>query len=402
MKRTYFCTKEEPLHKQISPKESLLIEELEVKGYLDNDEDYELLTEMSGEKGCLKRLDLFGVTDSFPGPDLGSFYIDNKDLAIYPHSFVNSVRLEEIVFPNNLKGIGYESFINCENLVIDELPETVKSVGNNSFQNCPKLKTVFVSNTFKAGFSLGGQFPEREFARSVENYDSEYKKWPLTREGEETYCNYSGREHFVIDGVLFWEQDWCWRLMLERYPAMNRRTIYEVPIETTTAYYEDEITIGPLEICAYAFCGCKYLKTLILRDCLMESCAICDCPALETIIFKGWADGKTVSSFDMFWNNVITKCPNLKDIYLYAEDPRMVPYELFKDLENIGDIVLHVPCFCAEKYRNHGIEYIKQKSFLNPILPEPESEDDVLFVKEWCRFKRIEEFDPIDVFGDDK
>ena len=53
MKRTYICTKEEPLHKQISAKESLLIEELEVKGYLDNDEDYELLTEMSGEKGLV-------------------------------------------------------------------------------------------------------------------------------------------------------------------------------------------------------------------------------------------------------------------------------------------------------------------------------------------------------------
>ena len=52
MKRTYSCTKEEPLHKQISPKESLQIEKLEVKGYLD-EEDYELLTEMSGEKGCI-------------------------------------------------------------------------------------------------------------------------------------------------------------------------------------------------------------------------------------------------------------------------------------------------------------------------------------------------------------
>lgn len=403
MKRTYFCTKEEPLHKQISPKESLLIEELEVKGYLDNDEDYELLTEMSGEKGCLKRLDLFGVTESFPGADPWCcFYIEEEDLAIYPNSFVNSVRLEEIVFPNNLKGIACDSFINCENLVIDELPETVESIGNNSFQNCPKLRTVFVANTFETRFCLGGQFPEREFAGSVENYDSAYRKWPLTKEGEETYCDYSGGGYFVIDGVLFWEQDWCWWLTLLKYPALNRRTIYEVPIETTAAYYEEEATISPLKIRTHAFCGCKYLKTLILRDCLMESCAICDCPALETIIFKGWADGKTVSSFDMFWNNVITKCPNLKDIYLYAEDPRMIPYELFKDLENIGDIVLHVPCFCAEKYRNHGIEYIKQKSFLNPILPEPESEDDVLFVKEWCRFKRIEEFDPIDVFGDDK
>ena len=46
MKRTYFCTKEEPLHKQISPKESLQIEKLEVKGFLD-EEDYELLTEMT-------------------------------------------------------------------------------------------------------------------------------------------------------------------------------------------------------------------------------------------------------------------------------------------------------------------------------------------------------------------
>ena len=402
MKKTFICTKEDPLHKQISPKESLLIDELEVKGYLDGD-DYELLTEMSGKKGCLKCLDLYGVTESFPGPDPWCcFFIEDEELAIYPNSFVNSVRLEEIVFPNNLRGIGCDSFINCENLVIDELPETVKSIGNNSFQNCPKLKTVFVSNTFETSFMLGGQFPEREFAGSVENYDSEYKKWPLTPKGEETYRDYRGIEFFVIDGVLFWEQDWCWWLTLEKYPAMNRRTTYEVPIETTAAYYEKDVTVSPLEIRTHAFCGCKYLKTLILRDCALESGAICDCPALETIIFKGYADGKTASSFDMFWNNVITNCPNLKDIYLYAEDPRAVPYELFKDLENIGDIVLHVPCFCADKYRNYGVEYIKQKTFLNPIPPEPESEDDVLFVQEWRRFKRIEEFDPIDVFGDEK
>ena len=405
MKRTFFCTKEEPLHKQISPKESLQFEKLEVKGYLD-EEDYELLTEMSGVKGCLKHLDLSGVTESFPGPDdWRFFFIGNEDMAIYPDSFVNSVRLEEIVFPYNLKGIGCDSFINCENLVIDELPETLKSIGECAFQNCPKLKTVFVSNELDDngnGFHFGGQFSGQEFAGSVENYDSDHRKWPITKKGEETYRDYRGIEFFVIDGVLFWEQDWCWWLKLEKYPAMNRRTTYEVPIETTRAYYEDEQTISSLEISTRAFCGCKYLKTLILRDCLLESGAICDCPALETIIFKGWACGTTVSSFDMFWHNIITNCPNLKDIYLYAEDPRAVPYELFKDLENIGDIVLHVPCFCADKYRNYGVEYIKQKPFLNPIPPEPESEDDVLFVKEWRRFKRIEEFDPIDVFGDDK
>ena len=71
MKRTCICTKEEPLHKQISPKESLQIEELEVKGYLD-EEDYELLTEMSGVKGCLKHLDLSG--DLFQVLTTGVFF----------------------------------------------------------------------------------------------------------------------------------------------------------------------------------------------------------------------------------------------------------------------------------------------------------------------------------------
>lgn len=156
MKKTILCTKDNPLHIQISIEESLRIEELEVKGYLDGD-DYELLTEMSGEKGSLKCLDLFGVTESFPGPDsLCCFYIGNEDLAIYPESFVNSVRLEEIIFPNNLKCIGCDSFINCENLVIDDLPETVISIGNNSFQNCPKLKTIFVPGNYVNHYSFGG------------------------------------------------------------------------------------------------------------------------------------------------------------------------------------------------------------------------------------------------------
>ena len=92
MKRTYFCTEDNPLHVQISKEESMMIEELEVSGYLDED-DYELLTEMSGEKGRLRYLDLYGV-----------------DLAIYSGSFNDSIRLEKIIFPNNLIGIGHSSF----------------------------------------------------------------------------------------------------------------------------------------------------------------------------------------------------------------------------------------------------------------------------------------------------
>ena len=40
MKKTILCTEDNPLHLQISQEESLKIEELEVSGYLDED-DYE-------------------------------------------------------------------------------------------------------------------------------------------------------------------------------------------------------------------------------------------------------------------------------------------------------------------------------------------------------------------------
>ena len=395
MKKTILCTEDNPLHLQISQEESLRIEELEVSGYLDED-DYELLTEMSGEKGRLRYLDLYGVTESFPGPDdMGCFCIGEEDLAIYSGSFNDSIRLEKIIFPNNLIGIGHSSFNDCPNLVIDYLPETVRSIGNYSFQGCPKLKTVFVPSD--CSLILHGQLPESEFGGSVENFDSDHRKWPLNPKGEWIYRENFGIEFFVVDGVLFLEMDWCQTLLaLDKYPAMNRRTTYEVPIETAAAYYEDKDTISPLGIRAYAFCGCKYLKTLILQDCMMETHAIYNCPALETIIFKGRACGERVSSWDIDWSHVITKCPNLQDIYLYAEDPREISFGLFKDLENLGDIVLHVPCFCAEKYRNHVIYvdgYNNQwiLSYLEPF--EPANEDDL---KEWRRFKRIEEFDPID------
>ena len=108
MKRTYFCTEDNPLHVQISKEESMMIEELEVSGYLDED-DYELLTEMSGEKGRLRYLDLYGVTESFPGPDMDVFSIGEEDLAIYSGSFNDSIRLEKIIFPNNLIGIGQQT-----------------------------------------------------------------------------------------------------------------------------------------------------------------------------------------------------------------------------------------------------------------------------------------------------
>jgi hypothetical protein len=55
----------------------------------------------------------------------------------------------------------------------------------------------------------------------------------------------------------------------------------------------------------------------------------------------------------------------------------------------MNDIVLHVPCFCAKKYRDYEEEYCSMYDY-----------NDKKYVKVWREFKRIEEFDPIDMFGE--
>jgi len=55
---------------------------------------------------------------------------------------------------------------------------------------------------------------------------------------------------------------------------------------------------------------------------------------------------------DLYWGDVITNCPKLKDIYLYAENPENIAFGIFEKLDNMSEIVLHVPCFCAKKYRD--------------------------------------------------
>ena len=77
------------------------------------------------------------------------------------------------------------------------------------------------------------------------------------------------------------------------------------------------------------------------------------------------------------------------NIYLYAEEPEKIEFDVYGKLDNMNDIVLHVPCFCAKKYRDYEEEYCSMYDY-----------NDKKYVKVWREFKRIEEFDPIDMFGE--
>ena len=181
---------------------------------------------------------------------------------------------------------------------------------------------------------------------------------------------------FTYDGVLY-ENDVC-GISLHRYPTGDERTEFVIPE-------------GVANIEENAFNGNLFLRKIIIPKSVsnIEDNSIVGCGNLETLIFMNdkyevfsVKDATYACSIDSFSLN---GSPRLKDIYLYADNPDEFSFCIFEGLENMGDITLHVPCFCAAKYRNHEEEFCK--------FPNSQEKRKV---KVWRRFKNIEEFDPID------
>ena len=363
-------TRENPLHQQLSGLDCHLIDEITVKGFLC-DADYELLTEMSGADGNLRTIDLYEVNETDCHCEYEYGAQEQVSIAIADFAFENSVKLKRIILPKLLEAIGSPTFGGCVNLKGIDFPESLRSIGSEAFQCCPNLGEIYIGKKLNLG-----NIYDCAFTDSASGFICDWNQWPVNKEGEPLYKE-DGNGFFSHDGVLFFGYEWDEGVDLEKYPSNHERSIYHVPSGTESIKYG-------------AFSNCKYLHKIIFP----ESCgvfttgSICGCPELETLVFKGQVlDGERVHHMDLFWDNVITNCPKLQDIYLYAEEPSNISFGLFEDLGNIGDIILHVPCFCAQKYRQHEEECINVAN-----------SDDKKYIKCWQRFKRIEEFDPIDFF----
>lgn len=362
----FTCTRENPLHVQLSSPDCFLIDEIAIKGFLCNT-DYELLTEMSGEKGRLRRINLYEVEET----DCSCYYEYGtaEQVVIADNAFEDSIKLEQIILPKSLNVIGSPTFGGCVNLRGIDFPESLRSIGSEAFLGCPNLGEVYIGKNL----SLGDVY-NHSFDASVNSFICDWNQWPINEDGEPVFKG-DGRGYFSYDDVLFFGYEWDEGIDLEKYPSNHERFVYYVPSGTNS------VKNG-------AFSNCKYLQQIVFP----ESCGIYTagsvygCPELDTLVFKSQAiDGEKVHHMELFWDNVITNCPKLQDIFLYAEDPDKISFGIFESLENIGDIVLHVPCFCAQKYRQHEEEYINVGNSY-----------DKKQVKVWQKFKRIEEFDPVD------
>jgi hypothetical protein len=340
-----------------------------VRGFLC-DEDYELLTSMSGENGSLRILDLYGVGETDCQCENSYGTNGESKIVVADNAFEDSIRLEKIILPAKLEAIGSPTFGGCANLEGVDFPESLTSIGSEAFLDCPKLGEVYISKNL----SLGEVY-NYAFSASANSFVCDWNQWPVNEKGEPVYKD-DGFGFFSYNGVLFFGFEWDESVELEKYPSNSKRSIYKVPHGTNI------IKNG-------AFSNCKFLQKLVFPETCGEFTegSICGCPELETLVFMSPGfDGEKVHHMDLFWGDVIRNCPKLQDVYLYAEDPEMVSFGIFENLENLASITLHVPCFCAQRYREHKEEYTNVGNF-----------SDKKFIKSWLKFKCIEEFDPIDL-----
>ena len=109
MKKTFICTKENPLRCQISEEEKSLIDEIIIKGFL-SDYDMIILKDMSNEH-VLRVIDMSDVNELSDEID---YYIEYEELSFE--------RLEELYLPEHIEVFPFTMFMNCSRLVNVDIP----------------------------------------------------------------------------------------------------------------------------------------------------------------------------------------------------------------------------------------------------------------------------------------
>ena len=338
-----------------------MICEIFLKGYLGGD-DLMLLSDMS-KNGSLRLLDMHDVKklDTEGWEDDGT-----SDCC----PFYDNDRIEEVRLPQ-ISSIDYPMFCNCKNLKWIEFPDTIKWLVDSFMSYCPNIEEIYVPSNLRIDYDARYCI-DYCFVGSGKRFVSDYNRWP--EEDEKIPGSF-----FTYEGVLY--ENGVSGVSLHRYPAGDERQEFSIPEDVTN---NDE----------NAFNSNPFLRRLIIPKSVnnIENNPILGCVNLETIIFKN--DG-----FEMFTTKALTyavginpwgvcQLPGLKEIYLYADNPENIDFGLFDGLENIGEVTLYVPCFCAEKYSNYEVEYVSGLSCSKK------------YIKAWRGFKKIEEFDPVDFIED--
>ena len=119
--------------------------------------EIELSTDVTDEDLADTIVDEYGVKYSLDGlrlleapKDIESYKIKNGTKVICDMAFADCGLLAEIVIPESVINIGYETFRCCDSLKVIVIPNSVVSIGRDTFSNCKLLKKVSMSNSMRS------------------------------------------------------------------------------------------------------------------------------------------------------------------------------------------------------------------------------------------------------------
>ena len=133
----------------ISSEEKYTIESLTLTGEL-NATDFKFIREMSNteEEGILSKLDISNARIVAGGETsniaIGSIPAFKEDDVLGNFALFWAEKLEQVILPTTLKGIGDEVFEGCKRLKSIVIPKSVVRIGFSPFYNCYKLISISV------------------------------------------------------------------------------------------------------------------------------------------------------------------------------------------------------------------------------------------------------------------
>ncbi|SEK92398.1 Leucine rich repeat-containing protein [Ruminococcus sp. YRD2003] len=193
---------------------------------------------------------------------LTSITIPDSVTEIDNYAFMDCTSLTSVTIPDSVTRIGNFAFSNCTSLSSVTVPDGVKWIPGSAFENCPNIETINVSDNSTA----------------INYYHIEKTKW----------AEYHKKDDFVILGK---------RLLRYKGKAASA-----------------EIPDGVVSIGAWAFKGCKGLKSLTIPDSVTK---------IDELSFEGGEGIETI---------------NVSRTYTALSYPQIKDTKWFKD--NTGDFVI--------------------------------------------------------------
>lgn len=216
--------------------------------------------------------------------------------ALYQSALDYTINTSSITLPEGMIQIGEEAFAHSGIREVS-LPSSLKLIKKYAFKNCSNLKHITLPD------HAAIQTPLFSGCRCL----------------EEINVNADNDTFISIDGVLFTKED----LKLVTYPEGRMSSVYKIPDETTAVLpgasmgncFLETLTF-PDKLCdvfAYAFSGCKNLKSVLLNDDIKNigDFAFAQC-GIESIDIP--------QNTDMIGEYAFANCVQLKKVNILAEN----------------------------------------------------------------------------------